>query len=167
MFGFGKTTLTHEHLANILCRTLDESTKAMVRNELEKSSTPFNEDDEFNFLNEWTIFMYWVILRLPFDCDKERLMEGIHMEYFNAYGYKTPKLEGIGRKIIKTRYEEYESVFDSSKEGQLLLCGTVAKNILERDEIVLDIIVQMTLANYFHIFSKTLLDMSNKFKGRG
>jgi len=166
MFGFGKQKVTHLGLAEGFYKFAVEFTELIVNRELDTAGSPYAGIDKQHFMHEWLIIMFWIIHRAPCKCDKVRLMGLIHKTYFEACGLMQNKQASIAeQKLILSRYNEYDSVFNPVNGPQdSLLGGTIAKNILNQDEMVLDASVCFKTAIDIFLLMDEIKAVYNKYK---
>lgn len=171
MFGFGKKRVTHKEMADGLYNFVAGITCQMTDQALGSKAMPFKNVDKTHFSHEWMILMFWIIHRMHCGCDDKHLMLSIHKNYFDHCGFKgvmfrDDKQAALDEwNLMLSRYGEYDAAFDPSAGGrQFLLGGTIAKNILEQHEVVLDDIVQFAVAIQVLLYMKEIKEICDKYK---
>lgn len=166
MFGFGKKKVTHQDLAEALYDFAVDFTELMANRELTNDRSPYKGIDRQHFMHEWLITMFWVMHRVPCECDKVRFMGLIHTIYFKTCGLMRSKETAVAEQnLIISRFNEYDEAFDPSASVEhLILGGVIAKNILNRDEFVLNAEVSFLIATDVLLLMKETKDIFDKYK---
>jgi len=138
----------------------------MAQKELATHTSPYASIDKQQLVHELLMTIFWIIHRVPAGCDKERLMGLIFKKHFETCGFMKNKESAIAeRELITSRLEEYDNAFvPSSGAQQLLLGGTIARNILNQDKLVLDAAVQYARAIDVIFMMKTVKELYDKYK---
>jgi hypothetical protein len=166
MFGFGRNRVTYERGAEELYTCGVSLAKGLGQKGLKSETSPYAGISEGQLAHEWLIVMFWVIHRVPFGCDKERLMSLILKRHFEAAGLMQNKDAAIAeRALIIARLEEYDKAFTpSGGSQQIFLGGTIAKNLLAQHEPILDALVAFDAVTAMYLMMTTAKAFGEKHK---
>jgi len=166
MLKFGKQKVTHQDLAEALYNFAVDFTDLMANRDLGTAKLPYAGVDKQHFIHEWLIIMFWVIHRVPYECNKQHLMELILKTYFeNCDLMRSKQTADTEQNLIIARFNEYDKAFNPSDgPRQFFLGGVVAKNILNQDKPVLAFTVSSTTATHVLLLMKEIKDICDKYK---
>ncbi len=165
MFGLGKQEASYEDLAEALYNFAVDFVQLMANHELRNAKSSFKEIDKQHFIHEWLLIIFWVIHRTPINCEKERLMNLIHLNYFRATGLIKDKVSAIKeQEFIIERFNEYDAAFNPADgTEQFLLGGTIAKNILNQDTIVMNALIQFEMTTHAFLMMREVKQICDKY----
>jgi hypothetical protein len=139
----GKQKVSYEDLAEALYNFTVDFTQLMANHELCNPKSSYRGIDKQHFIREWLLMMFWVMHHTVINCNKERLMSSILLNYFQATGLMEDKTSAAEeKKFIIERFGEYDQSFNPADgTQQFLLGGTIAKNIMNKDAMVRDSLI--------------------------
>lgn len=137
-----KKEITEDQLAELLYYFAKKFGVDFVEHEMKKEKSPFKEADKEIFAHERLIMIFWIIDK--FFADKERkLTASVHKRYFADLGILNNQEEAKKEiTLIMARYKEYyEAYNEKAGAEQYFLGGAIAKNILQQDKPVMNILI--------------------------
>lgn len=153
-----KTKITFQEFIDFLYYFVLKFGKEAVDHELSKENSPFKDANRDVFIHERMILIFWMIDMIIASKEK-KIIGALHEKYFQDKGLSNSlKNEETKEELffIMKRYKEYYNTWDSKVDGeQLVLGGTIAKNILQKDKLVIDaMVVYLTLMDFFLVMRK-------------
>jgi hypothetical protein len=165
MFGFGKQKTTHDELGAGLFDFAVDFSKQVAAHELSGAESDFAGVDELAFIHEWMILLAWAIHRAPVDCEKGRLMRAFFKTWISNYGIIQSRVDAENeQRLIAARLKEYDGALKPSTPDQLLLGGTIAKNILGQEKLCLDAGKQLKMATHALLLIKEVRKICDKYQ---
>lgn len=161
----GKQEASYKNLAQALYNFAVDFTQLMANHELCNPKSSYRGIDKRHFIREWLLIMFWVIHRTVINCNKERLMSSILSNYFQATGLMGDKTSAAEeKKFIIARFGEYDQSFNPADgTQQFLLGGTIAKNIMNKDTMVRDSLIQSETLTHVFLLMKEIKQICDKY----
>lgn len=142
-----KKKVTRDELAGMLYCFANKFSVDYVPHEMAKENSPFKSADKDVFIHERLILIFWIIDAF-FSYKEQKLMAAIHKKYFADKGImKSPVDSKKEETFIMGRYKDYYGAYnkDAGSE-QHLLGGVIAKNILQQDKPIMNILTTSMVA---------------------
>jgi len=165
MFEFNKQKITHDKLGADLFDFAVDFSKQVAAHELSSTESDFADVDELAFIHEWMMLLAWAAHRAPVECDKSRLMRAFFKSWISNYGVIRSRVEAENeQRLIAARLKEYDGAFNPATSDQLLLGGTIAKNILGQEKLCLDAGKQFKMATHALLLIKEVRKICDKYQ---
>lgn len=142
-----KNQITEEQLAELLYYFAKKFGIDFVSHEIAQESSPFKKADKEIFAHERLIMIFWIIDK--FFANKDRkLIASVHKKYFADLGILNNQEEAKNEiDFIMNRYKEYYDAYNEKAGAeQYILGGTIAKNILQEDKLVVNFLITSQVA---------------------